>query len=117
MKKPVKLPVLIGSIASKVDGSIKITMETREITGEDAAQVFDLRGSEAWAFLAPEEIKEVELPEEKPDPSIGKKTQSQRLRNVIYIMWQQKGAQGNFEQFYNQKMETIIEQMKERLDG
>lgn len=109
------LPVLITGIASKVDGSIKVTLETRELPPQEAANLFALRNLESWAVLAPNEIKEVNLPEEKADASLGKKTPSQRLRSVLYVYWQQH-KQGDFESFYQSKMEQLIEQIKEKIE-
>jgi len=43
------------------------------------------------------------------------KTKSQRLRNVMYVMWEQSG-EGNFKDFYSIKMEEIIEHFKRKLD-
>lgn len=118
MANPVYLPVLINTLSTKQDGSIKITMETRELAGVDAARLFDLRGSEAWAIIAPTEIKEedVKLPNERPDPAIGQKTPSQRLRAVLYRLWEQHSAGTDFESFYRVRMEQIIDQIKQKLD-
>lgn len=114
-EKMVQVPVLVNSIASKKDGSMKLTLETREVSPEEATKIFELRNSEAWMFLAASQITEVEIPAEKPDPAMGKKTPGQRLRNTLYVLWQQKGSQGNFEQYYNAQMENMIEQVKENL--
>ena len=114
MSSQLYLPVLITSIASKVDGSVKVTLETRELNAEKAAQLFALRSLEVWAVLAPNEISEVNLPKEKADPSLGTKTPSQRLRNVLYVYWQQN-KNGDFESYYRTQIERIIEQLKERL--
>jgi hypothetical protein len=114
MSDKVLLPVLITGIASKIDGSIKVTLETRELNSKDAASLFALRNLEAWAVLAPNEITEVNLPTEKADPSLGTKTPSQRLRNVLYVYWQQN-KNGDFESYYRTQIERIIEQLKERL--
>jgi hypothetical protein len=118
MSQPIQLPVLIASLATKVDGSIKVTLVTRELGGDDAARLFSLRGSEAWALIAPQEFTEdsVKLPTEKADPSVGTKTPSQRLRGVLYRLWEQNRSGTDFESFYRIKMEGIIEQFKGRLD-
>lgn len=115
--KQVQLPVIISGLATKVDGSIKIALETREMSPQDSAILFDLRGTEAWAVLASEELKEVKLPDERPDQTIGKKTSAQRLRAVLYRVWQQRGGNGvDFESWYRVTMERIIDQYKEKLE-
>lgn len=44
------------------------------------------------------------------------KTQSQRLRAALYILWEQQRADKmEFEEFYTKQMEHIIEAVKARL--
>jgi hypothetical protein len=45
----------------------------------------------------------------------GEKTPGARLHAVLYVLWNQKGAQGNFNDFYIQQMENIINSIKEKL--
>lgn len=112
------LPVLVAGLATKVDGSVKITLETREFKSEAATALFALRNQEAWAILAPNEISEedVKLPTEKADPAIGVKTPSQRLRAVLYRLWEQTKSGMDFETYYRTNLEKIIEQLKGRLE-
>ena len=58
-----------------------------------------------------EELDKVEL-----DIYDEPKTQSQRLRNVIFILWKQEGEKGDFKTFYKQKTEEIIQHFKNKLD-
>lgn len=114
--KTITLPVIISSISSKVDGSIKVSLETRELPPNSAANLFALRNLEAWAVLAPNQLKEVNIPDEKADASLGTKTPAQRLRSVLYVLWKQHGSQGDFESYYRTQIEKIIEQVKDRLE-
>ncbi len=118
MSKTVQLPVLIGNMSTKTDGSVKGWWETRELSGTDVAQLFDLRNTEAYMILAPNEIKEedVKLPSERADPAVGTKTPSQRLRNVLYRVWQQSSGGTDFESYYRIKIEQLIDKFKEKLD-
>ena len=45
----------------------------------------------------------------------GGRSPAQRLRGVLYRMWEQKGKQGDFETYYRSKMEMVINQVKEKL--
>lgn len=118
MSTPIQLPVLVSSLSTKVDGSVKISIETRELQGSEAARLFDLRGSEAWVLIAPQAFSEedVKLPTEKADPAVGIKTPSQRLRAVIYRTWEQSRSGVDFESYYRLTVEKLIEQFKQRLD-
>ena len=114
----VVVPVMVDSLATKKDGSVKITLETQETTPQAMTSLFSLRQQLAWAVIAPElqDIEEADIPQEKPDPSIGTKTPAQRLRAVMYVFWEQKGKQGDFESFYRVQMEKVIETVKENLE-
>jgi hypothetical protein len=119
MSNPIQVPVLISSLATKVDGSIKISLETQELNSQDSAKLFDLRGQMAYAIISPNEVdeKDVKLPNERADPAMGTKTQSQRLRAVLYRLWEQSKGGTDFESFYRVRMEQIIDQLKAKLDG
>lgn len=114
----VQLPVLITSLATKVDGSVKIILETRELNSDHAAKLFELRGAEAWVLIAPTEFKDedVSLPHERADPAIGRKTPSQRLRAVIYRLWEQRNPGTDFESYYRITLEKVIDQFKGKLE-
>lgn len=113
--KKIQLPVIIAGLQSKVDGSIKITLETRELPSAEAADLFQLRNKEAWCFLAADKMNEVMLPADKPDSLVGGKSPSQRLHSVLYVLWKDKGGQGDFDGFYKTHMERIIDKIKEQL--
>lgn len=114
----VAIPVLVDTLSTKKDGSVKVVLETREMPPANMATLFALRNIEAWAVLAPQ-LKDIEagdIPQEKPDPAIGTKTPAQRLRAVFYVYWEQRGKQGDFESFYRVQMEKVIETVKENLE-
>ena len=41
----------IGKVASRVDGSISITLETPEISGGKVGELFDLRKKVAYVYI------------------------------------------------------------------
>ena len=43
-------------------------------------------------------------------------TPSQRLRNILYRLWEQEGKIGEFKEYYKVKMETLCEHFKNKLD-
>jgi hypothetical protein len=108
-------PILVDTLSTLKDGSIKVTMHTRELSGEDAATLFNLRNKEGYAVLAEtlQEADQVEIPE--ATYSGVKKTPSQRLRSVIYVRWEQLGSSSDFNKYYEQQIELIIDKYKERL--
>ena len=119
MSQPVKLPAIFSGIQSKVDRSYKLTFNTRELTGQDAAELLKLNQIECWLLVAPDDsLDAVDVPEAKPDAGTNQKTPGQRLRSVLYVYFCQLGKPGqDFEAFYQGRMERLIGQYKAKLDG
>jgi hypothetical protein len=111
----VTLPAILSKAETRVDGSIKLTFDTREL-GSDAAVLFGMARKEGWLLFSPQELDEADIPDEKPDSMVGQKTIAQRIRNIIFIVWKQRGAHGDFESFYRSEGERIIEHYKEMLE-
>lgn len=44
------------------------------------------------------------------------KSPSQRLRAVLFVLWEQRGSKGEFEEFYKESIERVIKRIKEELD-
>jgi len=63
---------------------------------------------------SPNKIQVEDLPKEQAEEN--QKTAAQRLRATIFVWWQQQGGQGDFEVFYRQQMEKLIDMVKTKLD-
>jgi hypothetical protein len=113
----ITLPVMFINPVFKVDGSVKLVFETRELPGSEIAILADYRQKEGWLLFSANELKEdTKIPDEKADSMTGQKTQAQRLRGVIYRLWEQNGRKGDSENYYRSIMEGLIEQLKEKLE-
>lgn len=44
------------------------------------------------------------------------KSKSQRLRAVLFVLWKQEGEQGEFKEFYADRMEKLITMIKDKLE-
>jgi len=114
----VLLPAQLTKVASRSDRSYALTFSTRELRGAEAAILLEELQKEGWLLYSPNnDLGETDIPKEKADPMLGTKTQAQRLRGVIYKIWEQNGAKGNFEQYYQTIMEGLIDQLKEKLEN
>lgn len=116
MSEVITMPVLFVNPVFKVDGSVKLVFETRELAGAEVAILADYRMKEGWLLFSANELKEADIPDEKADSMTGQKTQAQRLRGVIYRLWEMNGRKGDSEAYYRSVMEGLIEQLKERLE-
>lgn len=112
--KSIELYAVITGIRSKVDGSLGISMGTPELTAEEKAEFMRLQGANLICLFTP--LDEKDAPKYIVDKELEQKTPSVRLRGVLYVLWQQSGSKGNFDDFYRAEMEGIIEAVKNRLD-
>lgn len=107
-------PAIIKVGAPTVDGGIRISFVTNEITDEEKLKAMKFNGSFGWLLFKETGFKDDEIP--KDDAEQEGKTPSARLRSVIFLLWKSKGEQGDFNTFYRQTMEKFIEKIKENLD-
>lgn len=116
MKSPVKIGAIFDSLSTRKDKSFKLVFETNELSHAEAANLFELRDQHGWLIFAPFETQEVEIPSEPPSDFEANKSQSQRLRAVLYVLWSQGKKEFSWEEFYRTKMESIINKIKDRLE-
>ena len=112
------IPVVVGSIRSLKDGSVSVTVETQELSPGKAGELFALRNKMCYAYFS---AKQIENSEKKIidslDPELKGKTPGQRLRNVLYRLWeQQPEGYADSESHYKAKMELIINTYKSNLE-
>lgn len=96
--------------------SLRLQFDTNEnLTDEQMGKIMAWQDKLGWLSFSVLAIKPenlLNLPEPKSDES---KSPSQRLRAVLFILWEQKGKEGDFETFYRAKMESVINMIKEKL--
>ena len=112
--KAINTKAIVTSISSHKDGSLGLRMVTPELTSEEKVAVMEIQGKNLEILINPLD----DLPEEtitvKKD--IESKSQGQRIRAVIFLLWSQEGEPGLFEEYYHQTTEKYIEFLKEKLD-
>jgi hypothetical protein len=57
----------------------------------------------------------LDLPQIKQTDYEGK-SPSQRLRSILYVLWQKKGSMGIFEDFYVKSMGRFQQQVKDKIE-
>lgn len=114
MSKPIiVIPAGLVGVNDLKDRSCKMTFETRELDNQEFLALRDVRGQEGWLGFALNLIQETDFPKEQAEKGV--KTPSQRLRAVIYRLWEQEKSKLDFEVFYQAKMESIIQHLKNKL--
>jgi hypothetical protein len=111
------LPVIVENITTRKDNTVKLTLGTQELSPSKAGEAFTLLNKMAMCYLSAKEVSQREIDQvDKLDTDFGGKTQSQRLRNVLFLLHQQDNEGfSQFDAYYKFKTEKIIDQLKEKL--
>ena len=114
------IAVQIDGMRSRKDRTWSITLGTQELTPEESMEIMKLNGKLCFAgfkvdAFAQTEIDLIESLESSPD--LNTKSLSERLRNTMYVWWNQK-PQGfkDFKDFYQHYMTKYIDNIKSKLD-
>lgn len=103
----------ISKLTTLSDNTVRLTVDCQELSPEEATKVFELKGTIGWFVFSPNTIEEKDIPDTQAEFK-GDKTPSQRLRNVLWVIWNNNGNKEDFIQFYNKKVEDIIRLLKEK---
>jgi hypothetical protein len=113
-------PAIFDGYTRRKDRSVSLRFITQEKTSSeimdidatlDQFGILYFRGEEKMNADEIEELDSIDL-----DVYDEPKSQSQRLRNVLYILWKQDGERGDFKKYYKQKTEEIIQHFKNKLE-
>ena len=114
------LPAILESWRSLKDRTYKIMFETNELTPEQAAGLNEGLGKAGFVAFKDNPFKEREkelLESLESDYDDGKKSDSQRLRGVLYRLWEkQPEGYEDFNLYKKFKMSKIINHYKKLLD-
>ena len=115
----ITIPAIIEGIRTRKDNTISISIACNELSPMKAGEVMSMHGKAAYVALKLENFVQSELDaldSLKVDESVGK-SHSQRLRGVLYVLWEQKPeGYKDFPTFYASRMERLIEQIKDKLE-
>ena len=115
------LPTIFDNLAFRKDSSVKLSFESRELTSDEITFLLGMRNCEGWLLYSPNEISDKDI-QDMPieDALIEPKTPSQRMKSVLFILYQRaikKGTfKGEFQSFYKAKMEALITQLKDKIE-
>ncbi|HJQ07959.1 MAG TPA: hypothetical protein VJ836_00595 [Candidatus Saccharimonadales bacterium] len=116
MGKTFQIPATLEGITALKDGGLSIRFHTQEVDNKDKLTAMEFFQSFGWMLFSEQEQNEDTLILEEIRKDVGGKTPSQRLRSVLYILYQQSGRTDvTFEQYYLQKMEYFINLVKQNL--
>jgi signal recognition particle subunit SEC65 len=110
----------LDGMSRRKDRSVSLRFITQEKTSLEVMKIDEMlqqfgilyfRGEENMNPDEIEELDNIDL-----DLYDEPKSQSQRLRSVLFVLWKQEGEEGDFKKFYKQKTEEIIQHFKNKLE-
>lgn len=116
--KGILLASIVENITTRKDRTIKITLGTQEVSQGKAGEIFSLMNKLASVYISAEAINQRELEQiDKIEPELQGKTQSQRIRNTLYILFSQNNeGYKSFDDYYKHKTELYIEHLKTKIN-
>jgi hypothetical protein len=110
-----QVPAILTSFSTKADGGASIRFSTNEVTDADFLVLKKSHQQYGWLLFQENPYQPSDIPTEAAEnPS---KTPSKRLRATLFVLWTQQGSQGDFEAFYTERMNKIIDYVKAKLDA
>lgn len=111
------LPTYVENITTRKDKTVKITLGTQELSPGKAGELFDLMNKLAITYICPKGVDQKEIDQvDRLDPEFEGKTQSQRIRSVLFKLFQQDNEGfKDFDNYYKSKTEKYIEHLKAKI--
>jgi hypothetical protein len=111
--KAITTELILTSASTRADGSLGLRFASPELTAESKTAFFELLNQNLKVLIQPMTGQPEALHEVKGE--FETKTPGQRLRACLYVWYEQAGKQGEFEAWYRQKMEVLINHVKSKL--
>lgn len=108
------MEAILSGFSTKSDLGVSLRFSTNEVSKEDVLALMEAKNTFGWLMFRPNEFRPSDIPTEDAEDT--NKTPSKRLRSVLFILWKQRGSKGDFEQFYREKVELVISEIKSKLD-
>lgn len=114
--KPMCIPATMRDGGMLNDGTRKIYIYTQEVEPEQLFSILKESGKLGWFFFHQSPISQIDT-KSLPEINLEKneKSKAQRLRSVLYRLWEQGSKSITSEEFYNVEMEKIIDSIKDKL--
>ena len=119
MSKLFQLSAMVTGVKTTPDQSLEVKIHTNDVATFEKDQLAELMSAidkQYWIAFAEQPLRADDIDTKAERVEKGEKSPSQRLRAVLYVYWEQKGGDGDFESFYRSKMEGLIESIKGKLD-
>jgi hypothetical protein len=110
---------ILTSFRTLKDGTVAFTVNCQELSQDIAGRLFMMNNQYVKFLITSENITD-EMADALKDLEIEnprkKKTPAQRLRGAIYVYWEQKRSNMDFEEFYPMMIQRMIDMITQKLD-
>lgn len=115
LQKKFQVPAILESFSTRKDRGASIRFSSNELSDEDFLILKQFQGTFGFLLFKENNFTPQDIPrEDAPDIS---KSPAKRLRAALFVLhMQQGGTKENFEPFYVEKMEKMIDHVKSKLD-
>lgn len=114
------IPAQLDGYSNRKDKTVALRFITQEQSSEQVAHIHGMIDGFGYLyFKAESEItaaEREELDALQTDLHDNPKTQSQRLRNVLYRAWEQGSEGMEFAEYYKAKTDKVIQHFKDKLE-
>jgi hypothetical protein len=111
----ITLPVTFDSATRRASKEVSLRFSSNlEISPEELMEMDRLIQTEGWLLFKPNAITLDDIP--TLDAPSDTKKPSERLRDIIFIVWKSRGDDGDFDNYYRAQINKIITRYKDMLD-
>jgi hypothetical protein len=113
------LPTILERIATRKDHTLALTFGTQEMSPADAGKLYGMINKLTAVYVTQKEtVSQDEINKvDELNPDLGGKSQSERIRNTLYVLWgREPEGFDNFDNYYHSKTERIIKYLKKKLN-
>ncbi len=111
------VPVIVESIRTRKDGTLAVTVGCQEMSPAKSGELFTYQNKISTMYLCQAEVQQKDITQiDALEPEVKGKRPSERMRNVLWLMWKQdpEGYKDS-EMYYRFKMEKFIDELKNNL--
>lgn len=108
----------VEGVQTRKDRTLKITLGSQELSPAQGAEILGLSNRVVAVYISSKEtIPQSDIDQvDAVDPEFESKTQSQRIRGVLYKLFEQdKEGHKTFDNYYQARTEKIIEHLKKQI--
>lgn len=89
------------------DRTLRLKIDTQELSPEDSARIFELQDAQIWIAMAEIPLKTEDFKIDEKATEGDEKTPSERLYGRMYVYWKEKKIGGDFETWRRGQLDKL----------